>query len=378
MQTPSSGDLRLRSHERLKKLLQKESHVRPWERIVDHNADYAFSVMTYNLLSNSMACTYSTKYPSFTPDPTNWAIRSDLLLQEIEAQNTDICCFQELDRQDFRTVFKPRMKAIGYDGFFQKRHDVLQHGCALFYRRTKVALVYRSHVVCDWINIPQFAGVLGVFDIDLGREKRYVCIGTTHLVHSENKNFIKLGQVLALATAAEALIKRNPSIPFILCGDFNAKPNSLIVNYAMHGYADLSTAEEHRFSMPFAKWMQRHVNEQDVRKVAAFKRQTRHLRIRKAFSRLLPAKSDALRDIIRKVLDTKDGVIQHSLRLSSVYDNLDTVDFIFYGQLRGSKVRIEPVERMKVYDALQLHRSGLPAAQFGSDHYALGAKFRFL
>ncbi|KAF9963600.1 hypothetical protein BGZ70_007310 [Mortierella alpina] len=216
------------------------------------------------------------------------------------------------------------------------------------------------------------------FIVGQRHEKRYVCIGTTHLVYSESKNFIKLGQVLALAAAAEALIKRNPSIPFILCGDFNARPNSLIVNYAMHGYADLSTAEESRFSMPFARWMQRLVTEKDVRRVAAFKRKTRHLRIRKAFSQLLPAKSDALRDIIRKVLDTKDGVIQHSLRLSSVYSNMDTVDFIFYGQPKGSKARLEPVERMKVYDALLFHGLGLPAAQFGSDHYALGAKFRFL
>ncbi|KAF9277440.1 hypothetical protein BGZ68_009299 [Mortierella alpina] len=293
-------------------------------------------------------------------------------------QNMDICCFQELDREDFRNIFKPRMKELGYDGFFQKRHDELKHGCALFYRRIKVALVYRSHVFCDWIEIPQFAGVLGIFDIDLGHEKRYVCVGTTHLVHSGNRNFIKLGQVLALTAAAEALIKRNPSIPLILCGDFNSKPCSLIVDYVTRGFADLSVAEETFFSMPTARWMQNYVSDVDLRKIAIFKRQTRHLRLRKAFSPLLPTKGDALRDIIRSRMDEKDGVIQHSLRLSSVYNNFDTVDFIFYGQPDGSKARLEPVARLKVYDAFLLHRIGLPAAHFGSDHYALGAQFRFV
>ncbi|KAF9958728.1 Protein angel 2 [Mortierella alpina] len=349
---------RLLSHLRLTELLQSEPHVRPWERIVHHSADHAFSVMTYNLLSSSVASTFSAKYMSFTPDPTDWTSRSDLLLQEIEAQNMDICCFQELDREDFRIVFKPRMKELGYDGFFQKRHDVLKHGCALFYRRVKVALVYRSHVCCDWFETPQFAGVLGIFDIDLGREKRYVCIGTTHLVHSGSKNIVKLGQVLALTAAAEALIKRNPSIPF--------------------RFADLTISAEKWFSKPVARGMQRYVTDWDLWKIAMFKRQTRHLRIRKALSPLLPTKGDALRDIIRNQMDKNDGVIQHSLRLSSVYHDVDSVDFIFYGQPDGSKARLEPVARLKIYDALLLHRVGLPAAHFGSDHYALGAQFRFV
>ncbi|KAF9557557.1 hypothetical protein EC968_007595, partial [Mortierella alpina] len=236
----------------------------------------AFSVMTYNLLSDSVACTNlgRRKYAFFTPDPTDWISRSNLLLQEIE-----------------------------------------------------------------------------------GNEKRYVCIGTTHLVYGGSKNFIKLGQALALTAAAEALIKRNPSMPF--------------------SFADLSMAEERRLSKPVASWMQKRVCEWDLEKIAIFKRQTRHLRIRRAFSPLLPTKGDALRDAIRNLLDTKDGVIQHSLRLSSVYNTMDTVDYIFYGQPKGSKALLEPVARLKIYEAFLVHGAGLPAAQFGSDHYALGVQFRF-
>ncbi len=82
--------------------------------------------------------------------------------------------------------------------------------------------------------------------------------------------------------------------------------------------------------------------------------------------------------MIRTGMDAQNGVIQHSLRLFSVYSNVDTVDFIFYGQPNGSQARLEPVARLKVYGALLEHRQGLLAAHFGSDHYALGAQFRFL
>ncbi|KAG9324663.1 hypothetical protein KVV02_000340 [Mortierella alpina] len=369
---------RLRAHRRLTQLLEQEPLVRPWERIVNHAAGHAFSIMTYNLLANSAANIYHKKYCAFTPDPCDWTSRRNLLLQEIEAYDMDIYCFQELDRDDFRTIFRPRMNDLGYDGLFQKRHERLEHGCAIFYRRIKVALVYRSHVFCDWIKTQQFAGILGIFDIDLGNEKRYVCIGTTHLCLAGGKNYIKLSHILALAAAAEALIKKNPTIPFLLCGDFNAMPGSLVVNFVTRGFADLSIATMRSFSKPYLWPRQRIITEEDRQEMVVFKKQTRHLRIRKAFSPLLPTKSDALRDIIRSCLDSKDGVIQHSLRLSSVYSHKDTVDFIFYGQPNGSKARMEAVARLRVSDALLKHGLGLPAGRFGSDHYAIGAQFRFV
>ncbi|KAF9981997.1 hypothetical protein BGZ75_006621 [Mortierella antarctica] len=297
---------RLRAHRRLTQLLEQEPLVRPWERIVNHAAGYAFSIMTYNLLANSAANIYHKKYSAFTPDP--------------------------------------------------------------------VALVYRSHVFCDWIKTQQFAGILGIFDIDLGHEKRYVCIGTTHLCLAGGKNYIKLSHILALTAAAEALIKKNPTIPF----NFNAMPGSLVVNFVTRGFADLSIATMRSFSKPYLWPGQRIITEEDRQEMVVFKKQTRHLRIRKAFSPLLPTKGDALRDIIRSCLDSKDGVIQHSLRLSSVYSHKDTVDFIFYGQPNGSKARMEAVARLRVSDALLKHGLGLPAGRFGSDHYTLGAQFRFV
>ena len=47
----------------------------------------------------------------------------------------------------------------------------------------------------------------------VGENMRRVCVATTHIVSNGSKGFRKLGQVEALISAAEALMKDEPSVP---------------------------------------------------------------------------------------------------------------------------------------------------------------------
>ena len=75
--------------------------------------------------------------------------------------------------------------------------------------------------------------------------------------------------------------------------------------------------------------------------------------------------------------DMDDPVVDHTLHLSSVYDLGNTVDYIFHGAVMGHS-RLEVVSRLELPRRLARLKAGLPAAHFGSDHFALAAEFRFV
>lgn len=47
----------------------------------------------------------------------------------------------------------------------------------------------------------------------IGDEMRRVCVATTHIVCNDIKGFKKLGQIMAMISAAKVVMRRDPSIP---------------------------------------------------------------------------------------------------------------------------------------------------------------------
>ncbi|KAF9271552.1 hypothetical protein BGZ68_003380, partial [Mortierella alpina] len=173
-----------------------------------------------------------------------------------------------------------------------------------------------------------------VLDIaDEGKVQR-VCVGTTHLVCTHLRGFKKLGQLVALTSAAKVLMRRNPGMPLVLTGDMNAISGSLLIEYLLRGSVDLAVMPEEDFSRePFGKPSSRIIQRHRER-VKAFKEETWALR------GLVPPKASAyppsprtlaapmpstfapkveeLRHMIKIHRDLEDDVVAHPLHLTSV------------------------------------------------------------
>ncbi|KAF9956457.1 hypothetical protein BGZ72_002781 [Mortierella alpina] len=128
----------------------------------------------------------------------------------------DIVCVQELDQPDHVGDFGEGMKEPGYKSVYRRRNLTVAHGFAVFYKKSRVKLVKDCPVPypagAAGKNIDH-AGILLILEVAEGQRKRRLCIGTTHIVCSDSKGFTKLGQTMALVSAAKAQMRWNPDMP---------------------------------------------------------------------------------------------------------------------------------------------------------------------
>ncbi|KAF9944904.1 hypothetical protein BGZ72_001854, partial [Mortierella alpina] len=346
-------------HQALRAMLERDPQPRGWERLVQHGRGACLSIVSYNLLSNTLART-SGKYGRniHIPDPLQWQSRMALLLREIKDTNAEVLCVQELDQVDYDGPFSVAMGRLGYRGTFQKRRMDQEYGFALFYRHNRITLVNSFSVPCpegDVITDVEYAGILAILDIadaDGGNKPRRVCVATTHVVCTHTRGFAKLAQVMALISAAKVLMRRNGCMPF---SDMNAVAGSLITEFIVRGSVDLSTMPECEFSKePLGRPLSA-ITQTHLARVRAFKRETQVLRdivSPKAFAYPRPRcpqrwtmdprdlaapvstayapKVEELRFMIKTQKDAENGVVAHPLHLSSVYDVPNIPDYIFH------------------------------------------------
>ncbi|KAF9938987.1 Protein angel 2 [Mortierella alpina] len=326
-----------------------------------------------------------------------------ILLDEIAAMDADIVCLQELDEVHYHNDFGTKMGGLGYKGVYSKRQSSFAHGFAVFYRIGRITVVKALPVPCPEkviLSEIEHAGLLLVLDFAYEGKVRRVCVGTTHLVCNRTRGFRKLGQLMALISAAKAMMKKDPTMAL---GDFNAQAGSLLTDFVVRGSVDLSSMPEEKFSSrPLGRRRMGAVDEQHLEDVKTFKKKTWELRdlaspkplefpmprcsqncslrqgdfVAPVVSTFAP-KVDELRHMARTYKDLENEVVGHPLHMSSVYGAPNIPDFIFYGQLMGCRPRLELVARLELPKMLVQLKAGLPAAYLGSDHYAIGAKYRF-
>ncbi|KAF9947764.1 Protein angel 2 [Mortierella alpina] len=279
------------------------------------------------------------------------------------------------------------MVALGYGGnLFKKRNTAVEHGFCIFYKSNRATLISECPIPfpqgdVEGVDNP---GVMLVLEIDVGVEKQRVCVATTHIPCADNRGGLrKMGQVMALLAAARALVENNWSMPFILTGDFNAHLGDFLIEYVLSGSVDLR-------QMPIEKRKNPVILTGSM--MRAFKAQTQALRVLPAPSSSVSmapklkavekpsevkklSEAENLSTMIRAGRDLMDMVVSNTMRTSSVY-GLDTiVDFIFHGSIIGGR-QLQVVSRLELPERLALLKGGLPAGHLGSDHFAIGAKFR--
>ena len=47
-----------------------------------------------------------------------WSYRKDRLLRQVEARNSDVFCFQEIEKKEYEQFWKPHMEAKNYLGLY--------------------------------------------------------------------------------------------------------------------------------------------------------------------------------------------------------------------------------------------------------------------
>ncbi|KAG0210923.1 hypothetical protein BGX28_008760 [Mortierella sp. GBA30] len=369
--TPPHGES---PHDRLSRILAQRYTTRAWNP-TGSKAEASFTIVSYNILANSAVQENTAKYRGFTPDRCNWESRRALLLDEIERMDPDILCMQELDQVDHAGVFGARMTELGFSSVFRKRHNTMAFGNAVFYRQTKVSLLHDIEVCCEEGEVVrgvERAGIFAIFAIDDGLSRKRVCIATTHLVN--DRPFTMLGQLCALFSEAQKWANIGNKMPFIITGDFNARSGGILCNYVQKGEIDLSKSLETQFIMPVRRRASHVIGPAHLETSAKFKWETRV--VRNDHGKIKNAKR-IMWKMVKAFDDLRHLVVRHAFKMASVYDSGRAIDHIFHGQV-SQRPGLELISVLELPTEVEDLRGALPAAHYGSDHLAIGAKFRFI
>jgi protein angel len=202
------------------------------------------------------------------------------------------------------------------------------------------------------------------------------CVATTHLLFSPKRGDIKLAQVQYFLAEIDRLATKNMDTnsyyPIILCGDFNAHPQSPLIQFILNQYIKYDTYHcieisgqqpNNRFSYPLPS------------------------------NELLPPSfvtSDCRLAIPNSNLPfpKSPAILTHNKQFTSVYDLNDLsdvtvnaggesnfVDYIFYTQQDNDPDRLNLLSRFDLYKQDHMIDIHLPNHQFPSDHFLLSAKF---
>ncbi|EGZ16262.1 hypothetical protein PHYSODRAFT_560754 [Phytophthora sojae] len=243
------------------------------------DAAEAFRVMSYNVLYDGYATTDHAKknlFPYVDASVIKETRRIQLILQEIEENNSDIVCLQEMGEHVFQRFFEPMMTSLGYHGHYSGKTGTTNEGCATFVRTARFEVVDEDtlnlgltvknstnpaarSLLQDFpelekaINrIPSIAQLL-VLRSKLD-PSRSIILSNTHLFYRGDAHLIRLLQGVAVV---DSVGKRKAEPGFenaavVMCGDWNAHPRAALVAFLLDGQIDSS--HRHWQQAPSFRW----------------------------------------------------------------------------------------------------------------------------
>lgn len=110
------------------------------------NAADSFTVMSYNILSQTHLQRHSSLYAECDASALNWPHRLSRISTEITQVAPDILCLQEVER-DRLSEIGDQLNALNFnEALYKKRSGNQVDGCAIFFNPTKFQLI-ESHSV---------------------------------------------------------------------------------------------------------------------------------------------------------------------------------------------------------------------------------------
>jgi len=253
-----------------------------------------FKVFSYNILSDS-TCTRAA-YGYSPKGALAWDHRKEQILQEIQSQDADFVCLQEIGTDTFKEYFSMKLAYSEYKGIFwartrsrtmSEKEAKVVDGCAIFYKHNKYILLDKQLIDFGQIGINRLdmkgqrdmfnrimnrdhIGVLGFFENRFTGSR--LMMATTHLFWDPRFSDVKLVQAALLLaeinkfadkyvkwppcedkksyTIAEdstdqdvPVVPLEPSkeyssktqIPLVICADQNSGPGSAIYELMVKG-----------------------------------------------------------------------------------------------------------------------------------------------
>ncbi|XP_073683574.1 protein angel homolog 1 [Garra rufa] len=421
---------------------------RVWEDLSETHTDvcadtaavFDFSIMSYNILAQDLLEANPQLYTHCPEEVLLWDQRLRIILKELQIWEPDIICLQEVQEDHFLEQIYPVLTDMDYTCIYKRRTGTKTDGCAVCYHSDRftqlsVSLLEFRRPDCELLDRDN-VGIVLLLQPTAGQNEAFspVCVANTHLLFNPGRGDVKLAQLAIVFAQIDVMIKKCRSegrrCEVVLCGDFNALPNSPLWNlittgqlyyhglpaWMVSGQVDLSYKVHHRrlfaplwpSSLGISDGCQYRTETQTAASVenrqysAEFLCQLRYRPaacVRPADLELIPGVTDKKPDPDdMEMFNSRFGhTLRHTLNLTPAYspvrpdahtavvstlnsEGAAMVDHIFYSTHRTGSAAAEGLRllgRLSLLSEADLWSlRGLPNETFPSDHLSLIVKLQ--
>lgn len=207
--------------------------------MVARNVGFRFTLVSYNILSQSLLHEHSFLYTDCDPKDLEWPRRGHRIVSELLDNQADIICLQEVENDHLKSLYRPRLNRYGYDCLYKRKTGFKIDGCAIFYKRNLFQLIHYKPVQFNRRDIANILnrdniGIIAVLKPKLTNiTDSQLVVANTHLLFNPSRDDIRLAQMKLFLSELETLSFEDQvsDYPTILCGDLNSLPDSRIVKY---------------------------------------------------------------------------------------------------------------------------------------------------
>ncbi|XP_055535598.1 protein angel [Wyeomyia smithii] len=391
---------------------------RKWQMIPSsgrRDGDIPFTLMSYNILAQDLLEMHPYLYNQHDSVALAWAHRYDRLITEINTINPDILCLQEL-QDTHKEQFSRGLTNFKYDVIYKKRTGCKTDGCAIYYRRDMFNLIdsqgvefYRPDVKrLDRENV----AIIAKFELK-SNPSQHLVVATTHLLYNPRRQDIRLAQIQVMLAELDRFSYKGkysngtPSYtPTIVCGDFNLEPYTapyMLLTTGFLQYENLAgnTLEPGGSGAPLGKILLPSTLgiTDDCRHQSLLKRGNNesNVSIRLQHANEVSPSNEPKVKCTATDKCFNQGTLKHRFRFCSAYQHRIgtkkqeastfqgtwiTVDYLFYTKFYKTSEVDSVKSNLKLAAVYSLPTvpqargiSSIPNMYFGSDHFALAAKF---
>lgn len=216
--------------------------------MVSRNLRFKFTLVSYNILSQTILNDHGYLYTSCNPRDLEWPRRGHRIVSELLKNQADIICLQEVESEHLQSLYRPKLASGGYDCVYKKKTGYQIDGCAIFYKSKLFHLLNYKGIEFNRTDVTNIlnrdnVGIIAVLKPRIFTQSRssHLVIANTHLLFNPARSDIRLAQLKCFLSELEELsLKSYDNInnerchhPTILCGDLNSPPDSDISRFIL-------------------------------------------------------------------------------------------------------------------------------------------------
>lgn len=221
--------------------------------MVPRNLGFRFTLVSYNILSQTLLNDHSYLYTSCNPKDLEWPKRGHRIVSELISNKADIICLQEVESEHLQSLYRPKLARYGYECLYKQKTGYKIDGCAIFYKTKLFHLLNYKGIEFNRTDVTNLlnrdnVGIIAVLRPKLASKiaPPQLVIANTHLLFNPKRSDVKLAQLkLFLSELEEISLQRYDTTndkrshhPTILCGDLNSVPNSNVNKFIIKNLAD--------------------------------------------------------------------------------------------------------------------------------------------